>query len=284
MNTRIVASFMCLILIAAVSCGGHDDPLPEKEVPEEKEPSLIDFLGIWEADSVLQISGDDFGDARHILVSSKWVGEIQIQGIFRTFDFKLKKAEFPTLRATQTNGNFQIPRQEFYTQHGGVFFVEGAGKLLNKEINFQLEISTAEGSRVIEFNSRQICSTLACQVFDSRYLGTFILGGVRWIRKANMCADCPPYDDVSANISYRFAVTEQFPFAVEVEVLEGIQSRYSGTLAAFFRNDSLIIPRQFPRDDVIVFEGNAVKGETGMVLKLKAIYADEILYDTLMSD
>jgi hypothetical protein len=128
MNTRIVTSFMCLILIAAVSCGGHDDPVPEKKdaeeegVPEEKEPSLIDFLGVWEADSVLQISGDDFGDARHILISSKWVGEIQIQGIFRTFDFKLEKTEFPILRAAQTNGDFQIPRQEFYTQHGGVFF------------------------------------------------------------------------------------------------------------------------------------------------------------------
>jgi hypothetical protein len=176
---------------------------------------------------------------------------------------------------------FKYPGRNSTRNTEEFFFVEGAGKLVKKEISFQLEISTADVSRVIEFNSRQICSTLACQVFDSKYLGTFNLGGVRWIRKPNSCADCPPYDDVRANISYRFVVTEQFPFAVQVQVLDGI---HGGTLAAFFRNDSLIIPRQFPRDDVIMFEGNAVKGETGMVLKLNATYSNEILYDTLMSN
>jgi hypothetical protein len=107
------------------------------------------------------------------------------------------------------------------------------------------------------------------------------MSGVRWFRIVNFCNNCP--DTYSKHdVSYQCTLIERFPFAVEVATMQ-MPTGY--TLSAFFRNDSLIIPRQNPYDGSSQnYQGNIVVRDGKMVLKINRRYRQETLYDTLISN
>jgi hypothetical protein len=82
---------MGLLLALAIGCGKHEDPgpeIPQEEVPEEEipqaEPSVVNFIGIWKADSLPKFSPNDLTSVRHLVISAIATDEIEIQGLFTT--------------------------------------------------------------------------------------------------------------------------------------------------------------------------------------------------------
>jgi hypothetical protein len=280
-RTLLFQCVMGLCLALAIGCGKQEDPVPA--------PSVANFIGIWKADSLPKFSPDDVTSVRYLVITMKGADEIEIQGLFTanfwqyssTWANEKQKRGFPIVRASQSKGDLQIPNQSFQW-YSSSFSLEGKAKLIKDQISFDLKIIRSD-TTALHFTADRFCSQTAdCDdVFDQDFIGTFDMSGVRWSRVIDMCNNCPDIVGTQ-DVSYQCTVIERFPFIVEVSTMN-MSPGYS--LAAFLRNDSLIIPRQYPYDgNSRYIQGNMVVRDGKRVLKISSRYRAETLYDTLISD